>query len=104
MAARCSGFRPESALELVTVGQRSDGVVRHWFGPEEPDLGRPTPPIATLIGTRVDEQSVKPGIEPLRITQARQVTPGVDEGLLHGILRRVDITEDQSGDREQSIG
>ncbi len=94
------GEPPEAALELIAVGHRTGRVVRGRFGPDDLDLGRPTSSVTALVGTCVDEQPTQPGIESLRVTQARQVAPGVDEGLLHGILGKVGVTEDQPGDGE----
>jgi hypothetical protein len=49
-----------------------------------------------------NEQPVQPRIEPLRIPQPADVSPGLDERLLGCVLRSVAITKDQAGDRVQS--
>ena len=41
---------------------------------------------------------------PEQKQQARQVAPGMDEGLLHGILGRVDVAKDEPGDRVETVG
>ena len=42
-----------------------------------------------------------PGVEPVRIAEARQVTPGDHQRVLQGILGPVDIPEDPMRDREE---
>src|SRR6185312_10334899 len=59
--------------------------------------------MTALVGTRVDKQPTQPGVEPFRFTQARQVAPGVDEGLLHGILGEVCVAEDHASDRVEAV-
>ncbi len=44
-----------------------------------------------------------PGVEPVRIAEARQVTPGDHQRVLQGILGPVDIPEDPLGDREEPV-
>ena len=44
-----------------------------------------------------------PGIEPVRIAEARQVTPGDHQRVLQGILGPVDIPKDPVRDREQAV-
>ena len=46
---------------------------------------------------------MQPGIEPLGVTQARQVAPRVDEGFLHGVLGRMDVSKDQPGDGKRDF-
>jgi len=94
---------PEAALELVAVCHRSGRIVHGRFGPDDLDLCRPPSSMTALIGACIDEQPTKPCIESLRVTQARQFTPGVDECLLHGILREMGVAEDQPGDREEPV-
>ena len=52
---------------------------------------------ARLIDTGVDEQPMQPGIEPLRIAQRGQITPGPDERVLHGVLGLFDVPEHEPG-------
>ena len=38
----------------------------------------------------------QPGVEPVRVAQARQVAPGSDEGVLDRVARELAVSEDQS--------
>jgi hypothetical protein len=51
----------------------------------------------------VGEQAVDPGVEPVRIAEARKVTPGDHQRILQGILGPIDIPEDPVRDREESV-
>ena len=44
-----------------------------------------------------------PGVEPVRIAEARQVTPGDHQRVLQGILGPIDIPKDPLGDREEPV-
>lgn len=69
------------------AGQQGD------FGVATP----PFPPPGVLAGP--NEQTIQPGVESIRIAQAPQVAPGIDEGILDRVVRRGVIAEDQSGNR-----
>jgi hypothetical protein len=43
-----------------------------------------------------------PGVEPIRVAQARKITPGSDEGLLHRVAGDLAIAGDEAGGRVQS--
>ena len=43
-------------------------------------------------------------IEPVRVTQAAQVEPRLEEGVLDGVGGLVVVAEDESGGREQAVG
>ena len=45
----------------------------------------------------VDEQAIRPGIEPLRVTESRQLLPDPNEGLLRGVLGEVSVAQDPVG-------
>ena len=44
-----------------------------------------------------------PRVEPVRIAEPRQVTPGDHQRVLEGILGPVDIAEDPLRDREEPV-
>ena len=46
---------------------------------------------------------MEPGIEPLDLAEPRELAPGRDERLLHGIIGQVDIAQDPLRDGEQPI-
>ncbi len=56
-----------------------------------------------LVGAGVDEQPMQPGIESFGVAKPGQVAPGVDEGLLHGVLGHGHIAKDQPSDREEPV-
>jgi hypothetical protein len=49
----------------------------------------------------VDDESVEPGLEPVRITQCGQVPPGSKVSILDRVARELRVAEDQSGRRVQ---
>ena len=57
----------------------------------------PSSATARLVETRVDGQAVEPGIEPLGVTQPRQVAPGSDERLLDRVAGQLRVPEDEAG-------
>ena len=59
--------------------------------------------LTRLRVTGPNEESHRPGVEPIRIAEPRQLTPGDHQRLLHGVLGSVDIAEDPSGDRVQPV-
>ena len=72
----------------LTVGA-VDGV--------ELDLDHPPASTTREIETGVDGQAVEPGIEPVGVTQPRQVAPGSDEGLLDRVAGQLRVAEDETG-------
>ena len=51
----------------------------------------------------VDERSLEPGVEPLRIAEAGQLAPGDHQRLLHRVLGEVDVAEDAARDPEEQV-
>ena len=46
---------------------------------------------------RAHEQPAQPGVEPIRITQATHVLPGLDERVLDGVFGALGVTQDEAG-------
>lgn len=46
---------------------------------------------------------MEPRVEPIRIAEPGQVSPGDDQRVLHGILGSVDVAEDPLCEREEAI-
>ena len=82
----------------LALGERS-GVVRHAEGIDRSEfhLDRAPPTASTEIETGVDDQSMQPGVEAIRITKPGQIAPGTDQALLNRILGQVRFAEDQPG-------
>ena len=57
----------------------------------------PAPPPAERIEAGVDGQSVEPGVEPVRVAQAREVAPGSDVRLLDRVAREIRVPKDEAG-------
>ncbi len=56
-----------------------------------------------VVDAHVREHALEPEVEPVRIAEVRQVTPGDHQRVLQGILGPVDIMKDPAGDPEQAI-
>ena len=65
----------------------------------EPDLtnARPSDP-SRFDEAEANDQSIGPRVEPVRIAEARKLSPHRDEGLLHGFVRSVRVANDPAGD------
>ena len=93
---------PKGWLQLVAVLDRTvlvDGrgdVLRQGFD----RTGSRLVPLGLRVAG-VDQQAVRPAVELGRITQASDVAPDVEEGLLGGILGQVLVTKDAVGHAEQ---
>jgi hypothetical protein len=87
----------QRSVEQVSLGNQS-GDVADRLDVEGTDLDfHRAPPAATSGGeTGANGQAIEPGVEPIRIAQTRQVTPGSDQCLLDGILREDCITKDEA--------
>ena len=95
---------PEPTLDLIAIDERCD-VIRgsRSVDREHSDARDPGAPSACLCVAGVDEHSVEPGIEPVRIAESGQLTPGDHERLLHRILGQADVAEDATRDAEQVV-
>ena len=69
----------QGVIERLVVGEALDRIagLRHE-GRCDVDLDGPAATASCLVDRRVDEQSVQPGVEPVRVAQAREVAPGAD--------------------------
>jgi hypothetical protein len=94
---------PEAALELIAIRQSVRAVVGRRLGPDDPNLGRPAALVPALIGAGVDEEPTEPGIEPVRVTESRQLSPCMDEGFLDGVLGALPVAEDEARDGEEAV-
>jgi hypothetical protein len=104
---RCQAAEP--AFELVAIRDpielvgpaRSDGL--GVVGEEMDD--RRSPALVSCLGDAgADDQAVAPGLEPVRVTEPRQLVPDGGERLLEGVLGEVVVAQDPVGDREEPSG
>jgi hypothetical protein len=94
----------EAALQLVAVGH-AEQVVRSDRGVEwqNAEIGGSTTFTRRLGDAHVRQEAMDPRVEPVRIAEARKVTPGDHQRVLQGILGPIDISEDPMRDREESV-
>ena len=86
----------------VAVGQVAGRVgARGLVDGLDLDLdGAPAAP-ASFVEAAVHEESVEPGIEPVRVTKPGQVPPGSNEGVLDRVARELRVPQDESRGRVQ---
>ena len=97
-ARRRAAEKPDRAAVVSRCGktrQYNGGLV----GLQQPDVDTMTSFASRLGMTGVDEQPIQPGLEPVRIPQAGQVAPRVEQRLLRGILGQVRVTQDPARNR-----
>ena len=93
---------PESLIEKLPLGHVRGRVATEGFGHRrELDLVDAPAAPARDVEARVGCQAVQPGMEPIRIAQPGQVTPGSDEGVLDRVSRELAVPEDEAGCRVQ---
>jgi len=94
----------EATLELIPVGDAQKRVVKPGkIGREQEQVGGglAIPDRGGDAGT--DDKAVHPRVEPGRIAEAPQVTPGDHQRILEGILGPIDIADDPLRDRIQPV-
>jgi hypothetical protein len=95
---------PEPAFELVPVGDREQVIGRGRSVDRQHSQVRGSAPLARrLVDAFTDDDTVDPRVEPVRIAEASQVTPGDHQRLLKGILGSVDIAQDPVRQHEESV-
>ena len=98
------GKSEEGPLDLVAIADPGDVVL--GIGPIDRidrHLQRTSPGPADMVGAGMDEEPVEPGVESIGVAKTPKVTPGTDEGVLHGIFRGIPIAEDPPRDRVQAV-
>jgi hypothetical protein len=94
---------PEASIELVSIGDSAKLVRRgRIVDREHVQVADPLALPTGLGDADVGEEPMDPGVEPVRIAEARQVTPGDHQRFLQGILGSIDVTKDPMGDREEA--
>jgi hypothetical protein len=95
---------PEAAIQLVSIGDAEEVVrCRRSLERKDSEVGRVTALARRLRDADVGQETMDPGVEPVRIAEATKVTPGDHQRVLHGILGPIDIPEDPLCDREEAI-
>ena len=94
----------ECAIHDVAIDDARELVARRVIGQlEDLELGVPATVSPRVLDAHVREHALEPEVEPVRIAEVRQVTPGDHQRILQGILGPVDIAKDPAGDPEQAI-
>ena len=98
------GKLEEGSFQLVSVGELGDVVARlRPFDRQGRQLDGAPEGSPDLVSAGVDEEPVQPGVEGAGVAQAPDLPPGLDEGVLDGILRGIPIAQDASRDRVQPV-
>ena len=94
----------ERAIHDVAIDDARELVARGVIGKlEDLELGVPATISPRMLDAHVREHALEPEVEPVRIAEVRQVTPGDHQRVLKGVLGPVDITKDPAGDPVQAI-
>jgi len=95
---------PEGTVQLVAVGHAEE-VVRggRAVARQDVEVCDAATFARRLADAHVGEDTVEPAAEPVRIAEARQVTPGDHQCVLQSILGPSDVPEDPVGDREEPV-
>lgn len=97
------GEPPEATVELVSIRDAQELIrSRRAVDREHVQVADPLALPAGFGDADVREEPVEPGVEPVRIAEARQVTPGDHQRVLQGILGPIDIPEDPMRNREEA--
>jgi hypothetical protein len=94
----------EAPLELVPVGDVQEVVARiRDVHRQDAKIRRETALARRLGETRSDDEAMEPGVEPVRIAESRQITPGDHQRVLQGILGPIDVTKDPLSERVEAV-
>ena len=95
---------PEAAVEQVPIGNGQQ-VIRSGrpFDREDAEVGCSAALTRRLGQADMDQQALEPRIEPVRIAEPTQVTPGDHQRVLQGVLGPIDVAEDPLGDRKEAV-
>ena len=94
----------KGAVHDVAIDHASELVARDVVVEvQDLELGVPAPVSTRVLDAHVREHTLEPEVEPVRIAEVRQVTPGDHQRVLQGILGPINIPKNPSGDREQAI-
>jgi len=100
--ALVGGQPAEAAVELVSICDAQQLVLSGGpFHRKHVKIVDALPLPAGLCDADIREEPVDPGVEPVRIAEVRQVTPGDHQCVLQGILGPVDIPKDSMRDSEE---
>src|SRR3954451_3979122 len=105
-SALLGGQPPEGSFELVAQFDGLMRVISRWTDigvGDQPKPWLPTPRVPRFGITGVDEQAVKPRLEPIVIAQAAKFPPRRQECLLDRVLCSTRVAKDPICDEVQAV-
>src|SRR4051794_15639883 len=93
----------EGPLDLVPVSN-APHVVDAGLGLVDGidlDLDGASPAPARLVEAAVDEETMEPGVEPVRVAKPGQVSPGTYQRVLDRVARELRVPKDEARGRVQ---
>ncbi len=94
----------EATLEHVPVGHAEELIgYRRPVDRQDSKVRGPVSLAHGLRDTDIDQETLQPRVETVRIAEAPQVTPGDHQRVLQGVLGPIDVAEDPLGDRKESV-
>src|SRR6185369_7198588 len=66
------------------------------------DIEVMAPQTSDLVDAGIHQESTQPGVEPVRVAQRGQITPGTDERVLDGVRSAIRIPEHEPGGRVEA--
>jgi hypothetical protein len=66
------------------------------------DVEVTAPNAPDLIDAGIHQQPMQPGVEPIRVAQRGQITPGTNKRVLDGVRRAIRIPEHEPGGRVEA--
>jgi hypothetical protein len=95
----------EPSFELVPIGDSQQCVrCRRSVDRQHPQDRSSAALARRLVDALMNEESLQPRVEPVRIAEPSKVTPGDHQRILEGILGSIDVAEDPLCDREEAVG
>lgn len=92
----------ETSLELVTQGDRQGFIVRcGTIDRQLPQVGDPPALAGRGENAGPHDQATQPGVEPIGLSEAREVLPGSHERLLESVLGGTAVAKDPVGDGKE---
>ena len=94
----------EAALQLVTLTDPEQVVGCGWpIDRQHAKVGRSATLARRVSDADIGDDTVDPRVEPIRIAEPTQVSPGDHQRVLEGILGSIDIAEDPVPEREEPV-
>jgi hypothetical protein len=91
-------------LELIAVRDRVGIVGRRWPADgQDSDVRPPRLSPLRLVVAGMNEDSMDPRLEAIRVAKMREPLPGQDEGVLQSVLGSTAVAQDPEGDGVEDV-